>query len=93
MALYRAIRMRFGYGFESCDANGLRNLKDTNLAKQKPGFFSHFYLLVVKRGQFHAAIRVTTKRCDSCAQGAALGRRTVSRRNFLRCGIASEALL
>ena len=32
------------------------------------------------RGQFHAAIRVTTKRCDSCAQWA-LERRTVSRQN------------
>ena len=41
-------------------------------------FFPHFSLLgsqesvlkVPQRGQFHAAIRMTTKRCDSCAQGA-----------------------
>ena len=31
-------------------------------------------LKVLKRGPFHAAIRTSTKRCDSCAQGA-LGRR------------------
>ena len=34
-----------------------------------------------KRGQFHAAIRVTPKRCESCVQGA-LGKRTVSGGNF-----------
>ena len=28
VALYRAIRLRFGYGFESCDANGPRNVKN-----------------------------------------------------------------
>ena len=37
-------------------------------------------LKVPKGGQFHAAIRVTRKRCDSCAH-VALGTRTVSRRN------------
>ena len=37
-------------------------------------------LKVPKRGRFQAAICVTTKRCDSCAQGA-LGRQTASRRN------------
>ena len=36
VALYRAMRLRFGYGFESCDANGPRNVKNTNLAKQRP---------------------------------------------------------
>ena len=89
VALYRAIRLRFGYGFESCDANGPRNVKNANLAKHRALFFSPFLpvginesvLRVRKRGQFHAAIRVTRKRCDSCAQGA-LRRRTVSRRNF-----------
>ena len=29
VALYRAMRLRFGYGFESCDANGPRNVKNT----------------------------------------------------------------
>ena len=38
-------------------------------------------LKVPERGQFHAAIRVTPKRCDSYAQGA-LGKRTVSQRNL-----------
>ena len=32
-------------------------------------------LKVPKRGQFHAAIRVTISRCDSCAQGAPRGGR------------------
>ena len=33
---------------ESCDANGLRNVKNTNLAKQRPVFFPHFSLSVVR---------------------------------------------
>ena len=89
VALYRAMQLRFGYGFESCDANGPRNVKNTNLAKHRPIFLpplrlvgsKELVLKVPKRGQFHAAIRVTRKRCDSCAQ-VALGTRTVSRRNF-----------
>ena len=89
VALYRAMRLRFGYGFESCDANGPRNVKNTNLAKHRPIIFPPLLLVgskesvlkVPKRGQFHAAIRVTRKCCDSCAQ-VALGTRTVSRRNF-----------
>ena len=84
VALYRAIRLRFGYGFQSCNENGPRNFKNANAA-----FFPQFSVLVVrklvlkvpKRGQFHVVIRVTTKRYDSCAQRA-LGRRTVSRQNF-----------
>ena len=50
----------------------------------KVRFFPHFSLLVVRnwstdmrvpqRVQFHAAIRVTTKRCDSRAQGSETGR-------------------
>ena len=75
--LYRAMRLRFGYGFESCDANGPRNVKNTNPAKQSP-FFSptspfggqESVLKVPKRGHFRAAICATTKRCESCAQGA-----------------------
>ena len=40
-------------------------------------------LKVPKRGQFHAAIRVTPKRCDSCVHWqVTLGKRTVSRRNL-----------
>ena len=89
VALYRAMRLQFGYGFESCDANGPRNVKNTNIAKHRPIFLpplrlvgsKELVLKVPKRGQFHAAIRVTRKRCDSCAQ-VALGTRTVSRRNF-----------
>ena len=35
VALYRAMRLRFGYGFESCDANGPRNVRNTNVAKHR----------------------------------------------------------
>ena len=61
--------------------------KTQTLRNTGPFFFPHLVgskesvLKVPKRGQFHAATRVTTKHCDLCAQGA-LGRRTVSRRNF-----------
>ena len=48
VALYRAMRLRFGYGFESCEANGPRNVKNTNIAKHRPIFFPHFSLLVVR---------------------------------------------
>ena len=57
-ALYCAIRLQFGYGFESCDANGPRNVKSTNLAKQRPVFppvgNQESVLKVPKRGQFHS---------------------------------------
>ena len=67
VALYRAMRLRFGYGFESCDANGPRNVKNTNPAKHRPVFLPPLLLVgskelvlkVPRRGQFHAAIRVT----------------------------------
>ena len=39
VALYCAIRSRFRYGFESCDANSPRNVKHTNLAKHRAVFF------------------------------------------------------
>ena len=38
----RATRLRFGYGFESCDANAPRHVKNTDLAKQKPVCFTPF---------------------------------------------------
>ena len=82
VALYRVIRLRFGYRFESCDANGPRNVKSTNLANTRARFSSPIsfvgnkksVLKVPEWGQFRGAIRVTPKCCDSCAQGA-LGRR------------------
>ena len=80
VASYRAIRLQVGNGFESCDANSARNIKNANPAKQRPVLFQPLQetvLKVPKRGQSHVAICVTTKCCDSCAQGA-LGRRTVS---------------
>ena len=55
------------------------------VGSQKSGF------KVPKRGQFHAAILVTPKRCDSCAQGP-LGRRTVLRRNFCDAEHATKHL-
>ena len=36
--LHRTIRLRFGYGFEPCDVNGPRNVKNTNPAKHRPVF-------------------------------------------------------
>ena len=68
LLLYRAIRLRFGYGFESCDANGPRNVKIRNPAKYRPVFSptpllpfgsQESVLKVPKQGQFLAAIRVT----------------------------------
>ena len=50
-------------------------------------------LKVPKRGQFHAAIRVKPKCCDSCAQGPRCARETDGiAAKLLRCGIASEVL-
>ena len=67
VALYRAIWLRFGCGFESCDANGPRNVKNINLAKHRPVFLPPLLLVgskesvlkMPKRGQFHVAFRVT----------------------------------
>ena len=47
---------------------------------------------VPKRGQFHAAIRMTPKRRDSCAQGALERRIRRYRSETLRLRIAGEAL-
>ena len=48
---------------------------------------------VPQRGQFHAAIRVTPKRCDLYAQGPRSTRETDGiAAKLSRCGIASEAL-
>ena len=66
VALYRAMRLRFGYGFESRDANGPRNVKNTYLAKHRPVSLPPLLLIgskelvlkAPKRGQFDA-IRVT----------------------------------
>ena len=62
VALYRAMRLRFGYGFGSCNANGPRNVKNANLAKHRPVFLppllvvgsKELVLKVPKRGRFHA---------------------------------------
>ena len=98
VALYRAMWLRFGYGFESCDANGPRNVKNTNLAKHRPVFLPHFSLLVVRNRsweflnegnftlrfvwRFDAAIRVPKEHRER--DGIA--------EKLLRRGIASEAL-
>ena len=39
VAMYRAMRLRFGYEVESCDASSMQNVKNRNLAKQRPVFF------------------------------------------------------
>ena len=56
---------------------------------------SHESVLQVpkKRGQFHAAIRVTISHCDSCAQGALKRETDEITAKLLRCGIIGEALL
>ena len=97
VVLYRTMRLRFGYWFKSCDASGPRNAQKTNTAKERPCFFAHFSLLVVrnesclKEGNFLLRFMWQRKAAISCAQGALL-RQTLSWWHFLRCGIASEAL-
>ena len=88
LAMYRAMRVRFRYGFESCDANSPCNIKNQTLAKQRPVFSPRLpvgsqesVLKGPKQGQSHAAIRLTPKRFDSCVQGA-LGKQAVWRWNF-----------
>ena len=48
VAMYRAMRLWFGYGLKSCDAQWHcpRNVNNQNLARQRP--FSYFSLLVVR---------------------------------------------
>ena len=46
VAMYRVMRLRFGYRFESSDANGLRNVKDL---RNKTPFFPLFRLVVRHR--------------------------------------------
>ena len=92
VALYRAIRLRFGYGFESCDANGPRNVKNINLAKHRPVYLASLLLV-------GSAYMGAISRCDLCDK---LTLRFVCPRStretdgiaakLLRCGIASEAL-
>ena len=48
VALYRAMRLRFGYGFELCNANSPRNVKNTNAANTGPFSSPTFALLVVR---------------------------------------------
>ena len=88
--------MRCGYGFESCDANCPRNVKNTNIAKHRPIFLPPLLLVsskelvlkVPKRGQFDSCDKKTLRFvCPSCTRdtdGIAA--------KLLRCGIASEAL-
>ena len=98
MALH--LWLQFGYGFESCDENGPRNIKNTHLAKQRPVSFPNFLLVgsqdsvlkVPKRGQFHAAIRVTPTRLRAQSAQGALGRRTVLRWNFYDAEALAKAL-
>ena len=89
VALHRAIRLWCGYGFESCNANGPRNVKTHKPCETKTFFWltlpddgKESVWKVPKRGQFHAAIRVTISHCDSCTQRAP-GRQMVPlRRNM-----------
>ena len=93
VAMYRAMRLRFAYLFESCDANRPRNAKKPKRCETKALLFfplltdgsQELVLKAPKGGQFHAASRVRPKGCDLYAQSA-LGKRTVSqvRKNSLK---------
>ena len=48
VTLYRAMRLWCGYGFESCDANGPRNVQTQTLRNTGPFSFPHFSLSVVR---------------------------------------------
>ena len=86
--------MQFGYGFEfeSCDVNGPRNVKNHKPCETKARVFPPLLLVgsqesvlkVPKRGQFHAAICVTPRRRDSCAQKVDLGDRRYGRETIVR---------
>ena len=77
--------VRFGCDLDTDSNRAMRAARETSNTKTLRNKSSpcgqESVLKVPKRGQFRAAIRVTPKRCDACAQGA-LGRRTVSWRNF-----------
>ena len=69
LALYRAIRLRFGYGFESCDANDPRNVKNTNLVKQRPTSFPHLVLQgAAQRGAQFCFIFTVLRTLFSCSE-------------------------
>ena len=99
VALYRAMRLRFGYGFESCDANGPRNVKNTNIAKHRPIFLPPLLLVGSKDLVLIVPKRGAISRCDSCDKKTlrfvcpSCTRDTDGiAAKLLRCGIASEAL-
>ena len=99
VALYRAMRLRFGYGFESCDANGPRNVKNTNIAKHRPIFLPPLLLVGSKELVLKVPKTSAISRCDSRDKKTlrfvcpSCTRDTDSiAAKLLRCGIASEAL-
>ena len=83
-----AAAIRIGYGFESCDANGPRNVKNTKPAKPKARIFptllpvcgQESVLKVPKQRQFIAAISCGTRETDGIVA------------KLLRCRSAGEAL-
>ena len=93
------MRLRFGYGFESCDANSPRNVKNTNLAKHRPAFIPPLLLVGSKESVLRVPKRGQISSCDSCDNLTlrfVWPRSTTERDSIaaklLRCGIASEAL-
>ena len=93
MALY----VRFGCNSDTDSNRAMPTARETSKAQTLrntgPSFFvailhvgsQESVLEVPTRGQLHAAIRVTRKRCDSCAQDGIAAK-------LLRCGIASDVL-
>ena len=90
VALYRAIQLRFGYRFESCDANSPRNIGPF-LSRHSPCWQSGIGLESASTRAISCCDSCDKKMlrfvCPSCTRdtdGIAA--------KLLRCGIASEAL-
>ena len=56
VALYRAMRLRFPYWFESCDANSPRNVKNTSLVKHSQEVSEYGFVYGSKRRQSQSAV-------------------------------------
>ena len=83
VALYRAMRLRFGYGFESCDANGPRNsqkhesdLRNTGPSQRWGG--PPTVLNTRPAPKLHVVDSCSAWRRDSCNAQGGLGRGTLA---------------
>ena len=100
VALYCAIRLRFGCRFESCDANGPRNVKNAKPCETKGRLiFPPLLPAGGQESQRESAWTRAISRYDSCDNETSRFVCPGSTREtdgiaaqLLRCGIASEAL-